>query len=96
MKLSRLQAHADASFIVLAGSDTVSEAMTALLRYIVGYPAVQNRLRLELVKAFDETGQEIDHLQLSKLPYLDACVQEALRLIPPVAAGNYCCLTIIT
>ncbi|GLB34093.1 putative cytochrome P450 [Lyophyllum shimeji] len=32
IELSRLQAHADASFIVLAGSDTVSEAMTAFMR----------------------------------------------------------------
>lgn len=87
MVLSRLQAHADASFIVLAGSDTVSEAMTALIRYIAGDPEVQTCLRSELSQAFDRSGQEIDHLQLSKLPYLDACVQEALRLIPPVPAG---------
>lgn len=87
--LSRLQAHADASFIVLAGSDTVREAMTALIRYIAGDPKVQTCLRSELSQVFDRSGQEIDHLQLSKLPYLDACVQEALRLIPPVPAGDY-------
>ncbi|PBK99160.1 cytochrome P450 [Armillaria gallica] len=52
-KLSKFQAAADASFIVLAGSDTVSEAMAALMRYLTGHREIQ----------------------------------EALRMIPPVAAG---------
>ncbi|KAF8868617.1 cytochrome P450 [Mucidula mucida] len=87
MQLSRQQANADASYIVLAGSDTVSEAMTALMRYIAGSSTIQNRLRFELTKAFDGLLEDMDHLTLSKLPYLDACVQEVLRLVPPVAAG---------
>ncbi|KAF8068996.1 cytochrome P450 [Lyophyllum atratum] len=69
IELSRLQAHADASMIVLAGSDTVSEAMTALMRYLCA------------------DTEDMDAFTLSKLPCLDACVQEALRLVPPVAAG---------
>ncbi len=89
MELSRLQANADASFIVLAGSDTVSEAMTALMRYIAGSSTIQNRLRSELTKAFDGPLEDMDHLTLSKLPYLDACIQEVLRLVPPVAAGMF-------
>ncbi|KAJ3758471.1 cytochrome P450 [Lentinula raphanica] len=87
MPLSKLQAHADASFIVLAGSDTVSEAMTALLRYLTGHTAVQDRLRSELTEAFDGPVEDMDSSVLLKLPYLDACIQEALRLVPPVAAG---------
>ncbi|KAF9049551.1 cytochrome P450 [Hymenopellis radicata] len=87
MELSRLQANADASFIVLAGSDTVSEAMTALMRYIAASIDIQNRLRSELSQAFDGPIEDMEHLTLSKLPYLDACVQEVLRLVPPVAAG---------
>ncbi|KAG5719737.1 hypothetical protein E4T56_gene18554 [Termitomyces sp. T112] len=85
--LTRLQAHADASFIVLAGSDTVSEAMTALMRYIAADPQVQKRLRSELNRAFDGPLEDMDASTLLKLPYLDACIQEALRLVPPVAAG---------
>ncbi|KAF5354217.1 hypothetical protein D9756_006926 [Leucocoprinus leucothites] len=87
VELTRLQAHADASFIVLAGSDTVSEAMTALMRYIIDDAKVQQRLRSELNSAFDGPLEDMDASTLLKLPYLDACVQEALRLVPPVAAG---------
>ncbi|KAG5653447.1 hypothetical protein H0H81_000336 [Sphagnurus paluster] len=85
--LSKLQAHADASFIVLAGSDTVSEAMTALVRYVTADAKIQEHLRSELAGAFDGPIEDMDYYTLSKLPYLDACVQEALRMVPPVAAG---------
>ncbi|GLB41355.1 putative cytochrome P450 [Lyophyllum shimeji] len=87
IELSRLQAHADASFIVLAGSDTVSEAMTALMRYLCADSEVQKTLRSELTVAFDGPIEDMDPYTLSKLPYLDACVQEVLRMVPPVAAG---------
>ncbi|KXN80941.1 Cytochrome P450 67, partial [Leucoagaricus sp. SymC.cos] len=87
IELTRLQAHADASFIVLAGSDTVGEGMTALMRYITADAEIQQRLRAELSGAFDGPVEDMDASTLSKLPYLDACVQEALRLVPPVAAG---------
>lgn len=43
LKLSKLQASADASFIVLAGSDTISEAMVSLMRYLVGDPKFRQR-----------------------------------------------------
>lgn len=90
-KLSKFQAAADASFIVLAGSDTVSEAMAALMRYLTGHREIQKTLRMELTNAFDGPIQDMDDFTLSKLLYLDACVQEALRMIPPVAAGCVSC-----
>ncbi|SJL03470.1 uncharacterized protein ARMOST_06826 [Armillaria ostoyae] len=87
LKLSKLQAAADASFIVLAGSDTVSEAMVALMRYLVGDHEIQATLRAELNVAFDGLIEDMDESTLSKLPFLNACIQEALRIVPPVAAG---------
>ena len=85
--LSKQQVAADASFIVVAGSDTVSQGCTALFRHIVGDRAIQSRLRAEINAAFD-VGDDYDSARLAKLPFLDACVQEMLRLVPPVAAGN--------
>ncbi|KAF8888085.1 cytochrome P450 [Infundibulicybe gibba] len=84
--LSAQQATADASFMVVAGSDTVSQTVTALFRRIAGDPKIQDRLRLEIDSAFAKNS-DIDSFTLSKLPYLDACIQETLRLMPPVAAG---------
>ncbi|KAG6883495.1 hypothetical protein C0992_008621, partial [Termitomyces sp. T32_za158] len=90
MELTQLQAHADASFIILAGSDTVSEAMTALIRYICADPDVQSQLREEILAPYEEvegTSEDVSEFSKNRLPYLDACIQEALRLVPPVAAG---------
>ncbi|KAH6915696.1 cytochrome P450 [Coprinopsis sp. MPI-PUGE-AT-0042] len=84
--LSVAQARSDASFIILAGSDTVSEALAGFFRYISGDQDAQQKLREELQSALAENG-DIDDATLSRLPYLDACIQETLRLIPPVAAG---------
>lgn len=84
--LSVAQARSDASFIILAGSDTVSEALAGFFRYISGDQTAQQKLREEVQSAVEENG-DIDDTTLSRLPYLDACIQETLRLIPPVAAG---------
>jgi cytochrome P450 len=84
--LSVAQARSDASFIILAGSDTVSEALAGFFRYISGDQTTQQKLREEVQSALAENG-DIDDATLSRLPYLDACIQETLRLIPPVAAG---------
>ncbi|KIJ41466.1 hypothetical protein M422DRAFT_172113, partial [Sphaerobolus stellatus SS14] len=83
--LSEKEATADAALMVMAGSDTVSQGSTALFRHIVGNITVQKRLREEVRNAFE--GQDIDAATLARLPYVDACVQEALRLTPPVPAG---------
>jgi len=84
--LSDKEAAADASFIVVAGSDTISQGTTALFRYVVGNKMIQTRLRSEINAAFD-VGDDFDSVKLAKLPYLDACVRETLRLVPPIAAG---------
>ena len=47
---------------------------------------IQTRLRSEINAAFD-VGDDFDSVKLAKLPYLDACVRETLRLVPPIAAG---------
>lgn len=72
--------------MVIAGSDTVSQGSTALFRYITGNTDVQKRLREEVRKEFE--GQDIDAATLARLPYVEACVLESLRMLPPVAAGK--------
>ncbi|KAF8888083.1 hypothetical protein BD779DRAFT_477423 [Infundibulicybe gibba] len=68
---------------------TVSQAVTALFRRIAGDAKIQVHLRLEIDSAFAKNS-DIDSFTLSKPPYLDACIQETLRLMPPVAAGMMC------
>ncbi|KAL1709433.1 cytochrome P450 [Schizophyllum commune] len=85
-ELSEAEAASDASFLIVAGWDTVSQCATTLFRHVFGDRAVLDRARTELLDAFGD-DLDLDHDTLLRLPYLDACVQEALRIMPPVAAG---------
>ncbi|KAH7916514.1 cytochrome P450 [Hygrophoropsis aurantiaca] len=77
---------------MFAGSDTTSLALTWTLLLLARHPAMQSRLRSELVALSpitpisqltpDET--ESLHSALTGLSYLDNVAREALRLIPPV------------
>jgi cytochrome P450 len=78
---------------MFAGSDTSSLSMTWTLLLLAQNPAVQKRLRTELLSAAPTSGNlhtlaedEIQSLYgiVSNLPYLHNVVRESLRLIPPL------------
>lgn len=49
-------------------------------------PKIQEKLRAEVQPLF-ENGGEVDIPLLAKQPYLEAVINEALRLHPPVPSG---------
>lgn len=49
-------------------------------------PQYLKRLQAEVDELFD-SDREVDAISLAKLPYLDACINEALRMHPPVPSG---------
>ena len=66
------------STLLFAGSDTTSLAITWCLHHLSLNPRVQKRLREEL-----QSFHSIEGIGLvDKLPYLNAVVQETLRLCP--------------
>lgn len=77
---------------MFAGSDTSSLSITWALYLLAIFPAIQTRLREELLSVSPAeplkslTNDEISSLYniISELPYLDNVVKETLRLIPPV------------
>ena len=87
--ISEAEAAADASFMVVAGQDTISQALTGFFRYVTADTQILSRLREELDTTFDYAIEDMDPFILGKLPFLDACVQETLRMLPPVAAGKF-------
>ncbi|KOC09244.1 cytochrome P450 monooxygenase [Aspergillus flavus] len=71
---------------VIAGSDTTAVAMKTLWYNLLLHPATMHRLRKELVQAQQQS--KLSHPfpawnEISGLPYLNACVNEALRIHPP-------------
>ncbi|KAF7331038.1 Cytochrome P450 [Mycena venus] len=66
------------NILLLAGYETTSWALIELSKH----PEIQDKLRKDLAR-FSGTDPTWDQL-VSELPYLDAVVQETLRLHPPV------------
>ena len=77
---------AESSLLIAAGSDTSSTAMSALLFYLTHNPDKLAKLTAELQGHF-ATMQDIHSgPALNSCVYLRACLDEALRLAPPVPA----------
>lgn len=69
-----------------AGSDTTAIALTHVLYHLIKNPASLVKLRQELAGAF--CGESIaPFAKVKNLPYLRACLDESLRLTPPLPRG---------
>ena len=69
---------------IIAGSDTTSTAMAATLFYLVRNPSALERATAEVREKFAEVEDIHSGPQLGSLPYLKACIDEAMRLSPSV------------
>ncbi|KAG7149456.1 Cytochrome monooxygenase FCK2 like protein [Verticillium longisporum] len=67
-------------------SDTTATSLTCLFLQLTQNPTKCRKLQEEIDKYFaDRDGT--DHASLAKLPYLQACIDESLRLYPPIPSG---------
>lgn len=84
---------ADSVMMMNAGSDTTAAALTSTIWFLLQNPAALEKLRQELaplapadVSAASATDSSIFAYDTVKdLPYLCACINESLRLRPPIA-----------
>jgi len=68
---------------LFAGQDSTAVALSSLFCFIAANPSVQAKLVLELEEVLGDS-ENVEWRQLSKLKYLDWCIKETLRLVPPV------------
>lgn len=85
--LSMPTIEAQASIVILGGSETSSIALTAAAYHILSNPHVYERLSKEIRSAFATTTDIALQDILTRLPFLDAVVQETLRIHTPIANG---------
>lgn len=72
---------AESMIMLLAGTLASAHTMTFAVYYILADPEIEKRLRVELAPLFkDYPAQMPSWAELEKLPYLQGCVKEALRL----------------
>ena len=75
---------ANTILVLIAGFETTATTLTYTSYSLAMNPQVQNKLREEINKAFDENGGDLPYNILSGLKYLDAVISETLRMYPPV------------
>ncbi|KAF9269330.1 high nitrogen upregulated cytochrome P450 monooxygenase 2 [Marasmius fiardii PR-910] len=84
----------EAMLAVIAGSDTTALTLTCALYHLVCDKAIFSRLQDEVDAAFPiQSGQEPleDSAKLTNMPFLNAVINETLRLYPAVPTGIQRC-----
>ncbi|EXJ75692.1 uncharacterized protein A1O5_00199 [Cladophialophora psammophila CBS 110553] len=74
----------EAALLVGAGSDTSSTAMSAMFFYLLRNERALQKLQDEVRSAFADVEEIKYSAKLTNLPYLRACIDEAMRMSPPV------------
>ncbi|RDX41710.1 high nitrogen upregulated cytochrome P450 monooxygenase 2 [Lentinus brumalis] len=78
----------DGILAVVAGSDTTSVALTSTFYCILTNPAVHTTLLAEIDKYYPPGEDASVTAHHRNMPYLQAVIDEALRLYPPVPGGG--------
>ena len=80
--LSREELNNNAVILTLAGSETTATSLSGATYLIATHPRVKAEIVNELRTTFTRED-EIDLLNVLKLPYLCAVTEECLRMYPP-------------
>lgn len=85
--LSQLQCEAEAFLQILAGSESTTTGLRTTLFSLISNPQAYAKLKAEVDTMHSQKGiadQIIAYADAQKLPYLNACIWEALRMYPPL------------
>ncbi|KAH9921357.1 cytochrome P450 monooxygenase CYP63 [Fomitopsis serialis] len=72
--------------VLMAGRDTTAGLLTYVVYLLTIYPAVAKRLREEIFDICGANGSPTHDL-IRKMPYMNAVLNETLRLFPPAPMG---------
>ncbi|OLN97439.1 Isotrichodermin C-15 hydroxylase 5 [Colletotrichum chlorophyti] len=86
LNLSFDELAANSNILVLGGSETSATLLSGATYYLLRNKSCLDKLIEEVRSSFD-TEDEIDIISVGKLTYMMACLNEALRVYPPVAMG---------
>ncbi|KAJ5956786.1 cytochrome P450 monooxygenase [Penicillium viridicatum] len=85
--LSRDQLNAESLNFVVAGSDTTATSMSATIFYLTRYPDAYAKAVAEVRSAFHDINDVRLGPALNSCEYLRACINEAMRMSPPVGSA---------
>jgi cytochrome P450 len=74
------------ALFIVAGSETTANLLSGLFARLIWNPDKYQKMVQELRSSFT-SEKELTSEALQKLPYFNACIEEGLRIHPPVPAG---------
>ncbi|KAF2233206.1 putative cytochrome P450 monooxygenase [Viridothelium virens] len=74
----------EASLLIVAGSDTTSTALANTIFHLLNNPKTLSALSSEIRDQFQHVDEIAPGKKLAECSYLRACIDESLRLSPPV------------
>jgi len=77
----------DCDVVVVAGTNTTKTSLCSLFFYLLCNPEKLAELRGEIDR-FYPPGEAVSSKYFQEMAYLDACINEALRLSPGVPSGS--------
>eukprot|EP00928_Gymnodinium_smaydae_P061412 TRINITY_DN45493_c0_g1_i1.p1 TRINITY_DN45493_c0_g1~~TRINITY_DN45493_c0_g1_i1.p1 ORF type:complete len:625 (+),score=92.39 TRINITY_DN45493_c0_g1_i1:246-1877(+) len=82
--------YGNALIILFAGHDTTGHAMTWLLFELARHSAIQLQVQREIDEFFTSLqGKDPEYNDLNRMPFLDKCITETLRLWNSVPNGTF-------
>ncbi|TEA14427.1 Cytochrome P450 monooxygenase aclL [Colletotrichum sidae] len=84
MTLDELESNS--SILIIAGSETTATVLAGVTYLLLKNPDKMKRLTDEVRDSF-ASEDEINFTSVNKLPYMLACLDETLRMYPPVPTG---------
>ncbi|KAF2006836.1 cytochrome P450 [Amniculicola lignicola CBS 123094] len=84
--LTRGEMDSNAGLFMIAGTETTATLVSGLTYLLLQNPECMKKLLAEIRDSF-ATVEDISMESIAALPYLNACIKEALRLYPPVPVG---------
>ena len=85
-EISHLEYQSTVETLIIAGSETTATLMSGALFYLLKDPIRMKKVATEIRTSFSSPA-EIDFVSVNKLTYLLACLNETLRVYPPVPDG---------
>lgn len=80
--MSRLEIQACAAILTTAGSETTASLLSGVTFHLLNNPDAYKKLVDEVRTTFKHEG-EINSIAVAQLPYLNAVLEEGLRMYPP-------------
>ncbi|KAF6837161.1 cytochrome P450 [Colletotrichum plurivorum] len=85
-RLTLPEMHTNASAFMMAGTETTATACAGLTYYLLKHPDKMERVVREIRDTF-QSEEDMTIVRMQRLEYLQACLDETLRIYPPSVTG---------